>query len=645
MSTFITPGALADLSFNEYMKLLEKDFARKGRAAKQEDYVVFTDYKFGTKKACLLLFVDTADKDWENALAAARKNSKKEASGKCLVTLSKDQDGNGKDDIVISIKTAEGDLDKKKVAATIKEDLFPKDIDVSVNVFGVSIHEGDPVPNISTAAQDLDEVASELENEEADNSFIRKLKELMAHIGSAQKMQTNVQTFLKDLKTIAAKPVDEDQKVELANEILAFNEFLNEHLPVFEDILDKGDRWLTKHKGKRFTLIESDDHKAQVQEVEEDMILLKRLNRLLIQAQDYNQTTYIQGNTTYDELSTLDIYYTRIDEKWESYSKLNIDSFSEDVFKFNRELKGYIDYIVNANPKIRKRIDIRPYNDKLKKLVSDALLLDSLRLKDIEKKHKLDGFTLEFKAYSDIALSDDINDMRNCVKILTNFRDRLVDAYAKSTVLQVETQPLYFRILDYLTVSKQRMKATKATQLDKMLLEADKKGGRTADNLFDVFMETYRGVVKYTPEEGGTIYDGCINANCQDFCTALGELFRAAGFNNIDTTVVIATYFMTLPVDDRWIDPSSKGNIEVIGSNTRQWYFAAHWVVSVDGSNYCVITGRKKAEIPGTVVFESGGKLNEEPVDGLKKKVINGYEFTEFSKRDSRGYFYSLKAV
>lgn len=635
MSTFMQTHEVTDITYSKYLKFLEKDLVRNGRTGKQEDYVVFTEYKFNDKKACLLLFVDVNDQYWTETLEKVRKKSKKEASGKCEVHLSKDQDGNGKDDIKIEIKTATGKLDKNKVAEIIKEDLFPKDIDVTV-VTTATLKSG--VKEESTAANDLDKVAETINTVATDDKFINGLKEFMENVGSAKKLQTNIQDFLKSLKTIAGQPQDAEQQLALAKEALGFSGYINDHKGFFEKILEEGQSWLDEHPLKKAAKSEQAALSLQITEVENQLAAIKRLNRLLIQAEDYNEATYIANNQTYKNLSELYIINNAIETYRVEYLSYDPTKYSERAMFLISEMLQQIRYFERNNSPLKATLVADGYSELKAKLLEEKATKEKIKAKEIEVYYKVKPFLSIYEDYLEIENSNTPEDLKKRVIYLTQLQDKLADISSESVAQKDDVNPFYQRILAAMTLAKTKMMETKGDQLNELLLKADTKGGRTADNLFDVFMEAYRGQVAYTPEPSGNIYDGCTRANCQDFCTALGELFRAAGLTNINTSVVIAQYFMTIPVDGRWIDPTSKGNTELVGSDTHQWYFSDHWVVAVDGVNYCVITGRKgNAEVNSTIALRIGKKT--------KSKEINGYKFKELDTRDSRGYQYVVKEI
>jgi hypothetical protein len=134
--TLIDPKKISELSIAQYALLLEKDLKRLSQFKnKEHKYIYVRRYDFGTTLSDLLLFVDINDRKWRKhvpfmELIADGKTDEeryayRSSYGKCKVTAVGDLDGDGDDDLVISIITAEGrGVKKEKVAKLLNQGLF-----------------------------------------------------------------------------------------------------------------------------------------------------------------------------------------------------------------------------------------------------------------------------------------------------------------------------------------------------------------------------------------------------------------------------------------------------------------------------------------------------------------------------------------
>jgi hypothetical protein len=134
--TLIDPKKFPGLSITKYAFLLQKDLKRLSQFKnKEHQYIYVRRYDFGTTLSDLLLFVDINDRKWRKHvpflewIADGKTDEERYAYrssyGKCKVTAVGDLDGDGDDDLVISIITAEGrGAKKEKVAKLLNQGLF-----------------------------------------------------------------------------------------------------------------------------------------------------------------------------------------------------------------------------------------------------------------------------------------------------------------------------------------------------------------------------------------------------------------------------------------------------------------------------------------------------------------------------------------
>lgn len=144
--TIIDPEEFLGLSLNQYVLKLSKDLEKLGKnQSKEYSYLFVKDYKFGGRRTDLLLFVDVADRDWQEnvpfikAIATGKKvvdgrsierdhikyisNS---IYGKCKLSKLADFDDDGDPDYALAVVTARGlSASKQKAVKSISEsDLF-----------------------------------------------------------------------------------------------------------------------------------------------------------------------------------------------------------------------------------------------------------------------------------------------------------------------------------------------------------------------------------------------------------------------------------------------------------------------------------------------------------------------------------------
>lgn len=171
-----------------------------------------------------------------------------------------------------------------------------------------------------------------------------------------------------------------------------------------------------------------------------------------------------------------------------------------------------------------------------------------------------------------------------------------------------------------------------------LIATATQNGGVTAENLFDAFMDKYRGKVAYTPDTGGTVLDGYSNANCQDLTGAFIRVLSVAGLKG-GTAPVLESYYITAAVDNKWIDSNALGNINYVDKNEHRYFFSEHWVVEQGGKKFCPTTGRKGAEINNTVWKKTGN------IAKGKSVKFDDFKFSNYKGKEGKndGMIYRLE--
>jgi hypothetical protein len=637
MPTLLKPEDVAKLDLASYKKALEKDFARNGRNQKWEDFVFITDYKMGAKKVALFLLASATDKTWADTVKAAKTNGKKYTTGICKIAIVADQDGNGKDDIQITIKEAKGDLNKKKVAENIKSELFADDVDVQTLVLAddeedvahVHFEEAPHSPEVAT--ETLDHAQQELAARKKLDSFMQAFQEFMSKIGSARLLQEATQEKLRILVEHKDTPNILTEANKAAHEIKL-------QIVDFDEIIAIGETWFAEHKDKVKALLGVQGYKEKMESAKERIINLKRLQRFLTQSEDYINEKYLHdfdSNEAQDiqkKQELADVTFHNLRQSAEQYKtqfkakeKPAIILASIDTVILRRdEYAEFADSLKTAQ-QIKFVADVEKFLMGSRAIVEVALMSSIPELKDLEDK---------YKNFRGLPEPHNLEECRIRIEILNTFVDALVPILATHGATVGALYGSFTAEINSIRKLVNRKFAN--DKIEVLRQRAVDRGGATVENLYDVFMEEFRGNVTYMPEPGGNIFAGSSRANCQDICTSLGRLFTAAGFAN-DTGVVLAKYYLTAPVDATWLDPNSPGNTNIEGKPAeRRYFFSEHWVVEADGKRFCPTTGRKLGDIESTIAVRIGAD----------QKDLFENEVCKFEKAakpaDNRGFTYKV---
>lgn len=652
MTSKIKPSELAGLDLAKYKKLLEQDFARASKENKFIDYVFIQGYKIGSKKTNLLLLVDPADQLWTAAIETAKGNGKKNAVGKCKVL--KDEETSS--EITLVIKTAKGDLAKAKVVTAINEEMFKDDFGVEAIMVGDdedvsnedlldkkkrNIGNSENLKDGTTFSQDAT-LKDKTGQESKMTPFVEALDAFFKVVGSIDALSVDIKNRLEEIQGLHKEHKGTDKYkskvLPSAHETVRYIETL---VPQLEDIIAKGNYWL-KENGDLFAQpLRSKDtvtrHKNKVKETEQQVEQAQRIMRQLIQVQDNILEKYLKDYSSTDKIYEAQLdnekdLFERIVEQFKKYTALEDDKYSERMSCINLLClwsKNWHD----GDYKSEKHKDILTKIDKKiaaeRNVVENGmmnLLPDEEAFSDIQLAHKkflkIKGDTLENWVDKNTLLeeiSNKLNTLNSPNPVAKQLKDVMLNQVIASR-----------RIVE-------KMKATEA--INELVEEAQKKGALSPENLFDAFMKKYRGKVAYTPEHGGTVLDGCTNANCQDLTSAFVRVLKETGFKGADAPV-LETYYITTPVDDQWIDSTAGGNINFVGTTEKRYFFSEHWVVDYQGARFCPTTGRKGGEIKDTI----WGKVGSIAVDQVIEVKTFNFSNLKGKEGTNNGMTYRLEA-
>jgi hypothetical protein len=645
MATKIKPTDLANLSLAQYQKLLEKDMARLARSNKWVDYVLVTFYKFGSKKSGLLLFTAPDDKQWSAIIETAKANGKKFASGKMKVKLMPDKNQNGVDDLLLVVKTAEGQLAVQKVAEYLSEDMFGGDPDVQAMTAKDAKIEDDEedgesedsettakhlIEHADTTAQNLDAAALVTANKDI-ALFADKLKIFSQATGGVQQLQTKVQEQLKSLKVYDDMPHDhKDYKTKAlveAQEAFNWLDGLEEDVQALISIAETTIAKISKSvKG----VFQTPEFKKNLAFLTEQSQNARRILRFLVQAQDFIEEKYLDDHESEDSQDT------------ENSMRIAQD-FLKQIMALNAQYQKYkadaekaayplIDLVTKINaynnlaPQYRKPEYQAKLDTMLKQIVAAQIENNKVRLNQGLGLDKDSQDIADFDRAAKLADSDSLTDWQTAEGLVSP----LLEKYKTKDVNYTSI------FKDLLVAVKQKINAALREKAFSDLLEKarNKSGGLTPANLFDVFMSEFRGKVTYTPNFiNGSVITGTKSANCENLAGAFKGLAEKAGLKAKNPKV--ASNFITIPVDNQWIDSTAPGNLNTEGfDNSRRYFFDGHWVTEIGGDWFCPTTGRSgKSNVQATIFGHIDDKKQTCTVSGRAVKFVPG---------ENNGFDYSL---